>query len=72
MIPAQNKVKAYHRDNVNKAIELAEQEAEKRVLDKVSDVFKRRCVFRDSRCKPNCKGCKMWWHFIEEIKTELR
>ena len=48
MSQIQNKVKAYDRDMVNKAIELAEQEAEERMRAKAMKVF----------CAANCpKGC---------------
>lgn len=48
MSPIQNKVKAYDRDMVNKAIKIAEQEAEERMRAKAMKVF----------CAANCpKGC---------------
>ncbi|MCM1216550.1 MAG: hypothetical protein NC209_04085 [Alistipes sp.] len=49
------------------AIELAEQETEKRMRNKAIRAFKRMCVFRDQRCKPNCKGCSRVKHFIKEL-----
>lgn len=49
------------------SVELAEQEAEKRVRKKAIEAFKRMCVFRDQRCKKNCKGCSSIKHFMQEM-----
>lgn len=47
MSQIQNKVKAYDRDMVNKAIELAEQEAEERMRAKAIEAFKSSCKYQD-------------------------
>lgn len=48
-------------------VEKAEQEAEERVRKKAIEAFKKMCVFRDRRCKPNCKGCSSVRHFTNEL-----
>lgn len=67
----QNKVKAYDRDMVNKAIELAEQDAEERMRQKALKVF---CA---SNCPKGCSfgadgniGCGAKARFIQKLNEE--
>lgn len=53
--------------DVETAIELAEQEAEERMREKAVEAFKSECVFRDQRCKPDCKGCGKVKQFIQKL-----
>lgn len=56
----QNKVKAYDRDMVNKAIKIAEQEAEERMLEKAIEAHRKVCFFRnlkDNTCANTATQC---------------
>lgn len=71
MSQIQNKVKAYDRDMVNKAIELAEQDAEERMRQKALKVF---CA---SNCPKGCSfgadgniGCGAKARFIQKLNEE--
>lgn len=55
---------------VIRAVEIAEQEAEGRVQKKAIGAFKRICVFKDQRCKPNCKNCWSLGRFIKEMSDD--
>lgn len=71
MSQIQNKVKAYDRDMVNKAIELAEQEAEERMREKAVKAYCDECAcFEACVCCLPPEACDRKNDFIQKLNEE--
>ena len=68
MSPIQNKVKAYDRDMVNKAIKIAEQEAEERMRKKAIEAYCQDCGCRvENECGIESNSCIAFRTFIQKL-----
>lgn len=66
MYPIQNKVKAYDRDMVNKAIKIAEQEAEERMRERAIEAYCDWCFVGITReCQVSKACCNDLQDFIQ-------
>lgn len=71
MSQIQNKVKAYDRDMVNKAIELAEQEAEERMRAKAIKAYCSECTcYETGVCALDPDKCATKLLFIQQLNEE--
>lgn len=77
MSQIQNKVKAYDRDMVNKAIELAEQEAEERMRAKAIEAHRACCPLNELQCIHRDRDdytctydCRYVTSFIQKLNEE--